>query len=86
MTDKKGFNNERRKRNEGYGWGVDTFFILGREVVKIEYPDCEKTIDVRYDAKAIRLDVYIMGEKEVYNIEMQNVSYRYLPKRGRKYQ
>lgn len=60
--------------------------ILGKEVVRIEYPEYEKVIDVRVDSKGIRLDVYIKGEDEVYNVEMQNSYIDYLPKRGRYYQ
>ena len=60
--------------------------ILGKEVIKIEYPAYEKTIDVRLDTKGIRLDVYIRGEDEVYNIELQNAFFHHLPKRGRYYQ
>ena len=61
--------------------------ILGVEVEKVIYTDYEKTIDVRLDAKAIRLDVYIKDEKgTVYNIEMQNTDMKDLPKRGRYYQ
>ena len=59
--------------------------ILGKEVIKIEYTDYERTIDISPDAKGIRLDIYIKGESEVYNIEMQNTNYDCLPKRGRYY-
>lgn len=59
--------------------------ILGKEVIKIEYTDYERTIDISPDAKGIRLDVYIKGEKEVYNVEIQNGYFIHLPKRGRYY-
>ena len=59
--------------------------ILGKEVVKIEYPEYEKNIAIRHDAKGIRLDVYVKGEDEVYNVEMQNSQTGDLPKRGRYY-
>lgn len=60
--------------------------IIGKEIVRIEYPEYEKTIDVRVDSKGIRLDVYIKGKDEVYNVEIQNSLINYLPKRGRYYQ
>ena len=60
--------------------------ILGKEVVKVEYPEYEKTLAARRDAKGIRLDVYIKNETEVYNIEMQSQTATNLPKRGRYYQ
>ena len=53
---------------------------------KVEYPEYEKTVDVRHDFKAIRLDIYIKGKNEIYNIEIQNSNIDYLPKRGRYYQ
>ena len=60
--------------------------ILNKKIEKVVYPEYEKTIDIRYDSKAIRLDLYVEGEDEIYNIEMQNISYAYLPQRGRYYQ
>lgn len=60
--------------------------ILGAEVIKVEYPKYEKVIDIRYDAKSIRLDVYVKGEDAIYNIEMQTSSDENIPKRGRYYQ
>lgn len=59
--------------------------ILQKPVVEIEYIDYEKTIDVRRDSKAIRLDVYIKGDEKVYNIEIQNSWKRNLPRRSRFY-
>ena len=32
--------------------------ILGEKVTRVEYPEYEKVIQARYDAKSIRLDVY----------------------------
>ena len=60
--------------------------ILGVEVVKVEYPEYEKVIDIRYDAKSIRLDVYVKGDDAIYNIEMQTSNDENIPKRGRYYQ
>ena len=60
--------------------------ILGKEVVKVDYSAYEKTIDIRDDAKGIRLDVYIKDqEKTIYNVEIQNSNKRNLPKRSRYY-
>ena len=59
--------------------------ILGKEVVKIKYFDYEKTVEARYDAKGIRMDVYIRGENEVYNVEIQNDLTQSIPKRCRYY-
>lgn len=61
--------------------------ILGEEISAIEYPEYEKVLQARYDAKSIRLDVYLKDEKQtVYNIEMQNIKNDCIPKRGRYYQ
>ena len=61
--------------------------ILGREVYKVEYPEYEKSIQARYDAKSVRLDVYLKGDDgTVYNIELQNIRRDSIPKRGRYYQ
>lgn len=61
-------------------------YILGVKIKKIEYPELQKTIDKRYDSKAVRLDVYVMDDKEtVYNIEIQTTKKKNLPKRIRYY-
>ena len=61
--------------------------ILGMEVTEIEYPESEKNIAIRRDAKSIRLDVYVRDQKKVvYNVEMQQISEKDLPKRTRYYQ
>lgn len=61
--------------------------ILGEEVERVEYPEYEKTIQARYDAKSVRLDVYLKDDADtVYNIEMQNINRDSIPKRGRYYQ
>lgn len=63
--------------------------ILRIQIREIRYPDTEKTIDVRLDSKAVRLDVYVADEAgTVYNIEMQTTKGRdgELPKRARYYQ
>ena len=51
--------------------------ILRIQIREIRYPDTEKTIDVRLDSKAVRLDVYVADEAgTVYNIEMQTTKGR----------
>lgn len=49
--------------------------ILGTEVTQVEYPNYEKTIAIRRDSKAIRLDIHIKGADSVYNIEMPNADF-----------
>ncbi|MCR5736921.1 MAG: Rpn family recombination-promoting nuclease/putative transposase [Eubacterium sp.] len=60
--------------------------IIGKEVVRIERFDYEKSIMMRYDAKGIQLDVYVKGEDEVYNVEIQNSDNCHIAKRSRFYQ
>lgn len=61
--------------------------ILGIKISRIEYPKSQETIDLSADAKSVRLDIYVEDEEEtVYNIEMQTVGNRILPKRMRYYQ
>ena len=46
--------------------------ILKIKIREIRYPDTEKSISIRLDSKAVRLDVYVEDEiGTVYNIEMQ---------------
>ena len=57
------------------------------EIDHIEYPELQKSIDLDYDAKGVRLDVYVKdGNNTVYNIEMQAIDTKELPKRSRYYQ
>lgn len=58
--------------------------ILNKKIVKIEFPESQKTIDISVAAKSIRLDVYCEGEESVYNIEMQRSDFE--TQRGRYYQ
>lgn len=61
--------------------------ILNVEIEWIEYPEGQKTIDEKYDAKGIRLDVYVKDFKgTVYSVEMQTTDPGNLPKRSRYYQ
>ena len=53
----------------------------------IEYPELQKRIRTDADAKSVRLDVYIRdGKGTVYDIELQVVNTKELPKRSRYYQ
>ena len=60
--------------------------ILERKVLDIGNPVKQKEIKPRYEGKGVRLDVYLDGEKVVYDIEMQTVVKRNLPRRTRFYQ
>ena len=54
------------------------------EIDHIEYPELQKSINIDYDAKGVRLDVYVKdGNNTVYNIEMQAIDTKELPKRSR---
>lgn len=61
--------------------------LLGFQISRIEYPEEQKTIDISYDSQSIRLDLYVEDdESKVYNVEIQTVNTRELPKRSRYYQ
>ena len=51
-------------------------YILGIKIARIEYVERQKTIDLSYDAKGVRLDLNVIDDKGVvYNVEIQNTSY-----------
>ena len=57
------------------------------EIDHIEYPEAQKSIRLDADAKSVRLDVYVRdGKGSIYDIEMQVVDTKELPKRSRYYQ
>ena len=60
--------------------------LLDKKIGEITYIDNQKTIDINYDAKSVRLDVYIEDENRIYNIEMQVINKKDLAKRSRYYQ
>ena len=61
--------------------------ILGVEIERIEYPENQKDMEAKYEAKGVRLDVYVKDGKEtVYNVEMQTANPGNLPQRSRYYQ
>ncbi|MDE7434460.1 MAG: Rpn family recombination-promoting nuclease/putative transposase [Lachnospiraceae bacterium] len=61
--------------------------ILERKIKDIRYPETQKQIEITSDGKGIRLDVYAEDEEDnVYDVEMQTVGNKNLPKRSRYYQ
>lgn len=61
--------------------------ILGIDIRKIEISESQKTIEMIYDGRGIRFDVYVEDEKNtIYDIEMQTTLQKDLPKRTRYYQ
>ena len=68
--------------------------LLHTKIADISYPEIEKTIDVFYDSRGVRLDVVIADDKHThYNLEMQvkntinpETGQLVLPKRTRYYQ
>ena len=60
--------------------------LLHVEIEKITPPQGEETFDVDFEAHGIRLDVYVKNESGAYDLEMQTVDTKELPKRARYYQ
>ncbi|WP_250278598.1 Rpn family recombination-promoting nuclease/putative transposase [[Clostridium] colinum] len=60
--------------------------LLNIKIKEIKYIQEQKAIDIRYDAKSIRLDVYVEADEKIYNVEMQVVNNKNLAKRSRYYQ
>ena len=63
--------------------------ILGVSIREVSIPATQKTINMLYDGKGIRLDVYINDDEgTVYNVEMERGKQKkaVLPKRSRYYQ
>ena len=61
--------------------------ILGVKIDRLEYLESQKSIDEEWDARSIRLDIYVQDNQEVaYNIEIQTTNTGDLPKRSRYYQ
>ena len=60
--------------------------ILTVPIRKVEAPATQRTIDLLFEGKGVRLDVYVNDDEgTVYNIEMQCNKKRNLPKRTRYY-
>ena len=61
--------------------------ILGVKIDRLEYLESQKSIDEEWDARSIRLDIYVQDNREIaYNIEIQTTNTGDLPKRSRYYQ
>lgn len=60
--------------------------FLNTKITDIVYLEEEKAIDIKWDAKSIRLDVYVEDGNWVFNLEMQTTNRKELPKRSRYYQ
>ncbi len=61
--------------------------ILGIDILRIEYIEAEKDMKFAPDGKGVRLDVYVDDNQgTVYDIEMQAIDTKELPKRSRYYQ
>lgn len=61
--------------------------VLGCKIKSVSYPVCEHCINIRYDAKSVRLDVMLEDDTHtIYNLEMQATVKPGLIKRSRYYQ
>lgn len=60
--------------------------LLNLKVGYIEFLEEQKSININYDAKSVRLDVYAEDGNRIYNIEIQTSNSKELYKRTRYYQ
>lgn len=61
--------------------------IIGKKIRKVVVVDREKTVETGYDARGIRMDVYVEDDdNSVYDVEMQASRKAHLGKRFRYYQ
>lgn len=61
--------------------------ILDIDIKKIRRSEYQKTIELKYDSRGVRLDVFVNDDKDtVYDLEMQTTNKSDLPKRARYYQ
>lgn len=60
--------------------------LLEKKIDSIKFVEGEDTLDVDWNSKGIRLDVYVKSEDTVYDIEMQLTNKGNLPERARYYQ
>ncbi len=60
--------------------------LLGVEVEKVEYLNRQQEISPDFDARGIRMDVFVKNSNKVFDLEMQSSNYASLPKRARYYQ
>lgn len=60
--------------------------LLGIKIGDIKYPKLQEVLNPYYDAKSIRLDVFVEDSEKVFDIEIQVASHKSLPMRMRYYQ
>ena len=60
--------------------------LLKIKIERLEYPELQKSISPYYEAKGVRLDVYVKDSDKVFDIEIQNGKKLNLGKRTRYYQ
>ncbi len=60
--------------------------LLKIKIERLEYPELQKSISPYYEAKGVRLDVYVKDSDKVFDIEIQNGKKLNLGKRCRYYQ
>lgn len=60
--------------------------LLKTKIAKIEYPKLQETVTPFYEAKGVRLDVYVDDGATIYDIEMQCKKLDAIEKRVRYYQ
>ena len=61
--------------------------ILDIRLRRVEYVEPQKTLKAQYEARGVRLDLYVEDESgNIYNVEVQTTNKRNLPKRMRYYQ
>ena len=59
--------------------------LMGIKIQKVVYLEAQKEVNLFPQSKGIRMDVYLEGDGEIYNIEMQTVRKTNLVKRMRYY-
>jgi predicted transposase/invertase (TIGR01784 family) len=60
--------------------------LLKIKIERLEYPELQKSISPYYEAKGVRLDVYVKDSDKVFDIEIQNGKKSNLGRRCRYYQ
>jgi predicted transposase/invertase (TIGR01784 family) len=60
--------------------------LLKIKIERLEYPELQKSISPYYEAKGVRLDVYVKDSDKIFDIEIQNGKKLNLGKRTRYYQ
>ncbi len=61
-------------------------FMLGVKISRLVYHEPQKSIDLLYESRGIRMDVYVADSDRVFDVEMQTSIKPELPKRTRYYQ